>query len=137
MKPRYQFFAFTTVLLFCSCTSEPFDIVIKDGQVMDPASGLDDIRNIGIQGGKIVTITQDKITGKRIIDAEGLVVSPGFIDLHDHGQNEEAFRFKALDGVTSAFELEVGTGDIAKWYTERDESQFIHCSRTITCSTFI
>ena len=107
MKPRYQFFAFTTVLLFCSCTSEPFDIVIKDGQVMDPASGLDDIRNIGIQGGKIVTITQDKIIGKRIIDAEGLVVSPGFIDLHDHGQNEEAFRFKALDGVTSAFELEV------------------------------
>ncbi|SUZ98546.1 uncharacterized protein METZ01_LOCUS51400 [marine metagenome] len=126
MKPSYQFFAFVTVVLFCSCTSGSFDIVIKGGQVMDPDSGLDDVRNIGIQGSKIVAVTQDKIIGKRIINADGLVVSPGFIDLHDHGQNEEAFRFKALDGVTSAFELEVGTGDIAKWYTERDESQFIH-----------
>ena len=126
MKLIYQFFAFVTVVLFCSCTSGSFDIVIKGGQVMDPDSGLDDVRNIGIQGGKIVIVTQDKITGKRIINADGLVVSPGFIDLHDHGQNEEAFRFKVMDGVTSAFELEVGTGDIAKWYTERTESQFIH-----------
>ena len=90
MKPIYQFFAFVTVILFCSCTSGSFDIVIKGGQVMDPDSGLDDVRNIGIQGGKIVIVTQDKITGKRIINADGLVVSPGFIDLHDHGQNEEA-----------------------------------------------
>ena len=126
MKLIYQFFAFVTVVLFCSCTGGSFDIVIKGGQVMDPDSGLDDVRNIGIRGGKIVIVTQDKITGKRIINADGLVVSPGFIDLHDHGQNEEAFHFKAMDGVTSAFELEVGTGDIAKWYTERDESQFIH-----------
>ena len=126
MKTIYHFFAFVTVVLFCSCTSGSFDIVIKGGQVMDPDSGLDDVRNIGIRGGKIVIVTQDKITGKRIINADGLVVSPGFIDLHDHGQNEEAFRFKAMDGVTSAFELEVGTGDIAKWYTERTESQFIH-----------
>ena len=93
---------------------------------MDPNSGLDGVRIIGIKGGKIVTVTQDQITGKRVINADGLVVSPGFIDLHDHGQNEEAFRFKALDGVTSAFELEVGTGDITKWYAERDESQLIH-----------
>ena len=113
MKPSYQFFAFVTVVLFCSCTSGSFDIVIKGGRVMDPDSGLDDIRNIGIQGSKIMAVTQDKIIGKRIINADGLVVSPGFIDLHDHGQNEEAFRFKALDGVTSAFELEVGTGDVA------------------------
>jgi dihydroorotase len=104
----------------------PFDIVLEDGRVIDPESRLDGIRNVGIHNGKIKAVTDKKISGKRIIDASGLVVSPGFIDLHDHGQSEEAFRLKALDGVTAAFELEVGTGDVAAWYAERGDSQLIH-----------
>ena len=114
------------VLFLFGCEGGPYDIVLEGGRVMDPESGLDGIRNVGIHDGKIKAVTDSKISGKRVIDASRLVVSPGFIDLHDHGQNEEAFRFKALDGVTAAFELEVGTGDVAAWYAERGDSQLIH-----------
>ena len=40
----------------------------------------------------------------------------GFIDLHEHGQQDESYRMMVRDGVTTAFELEVGTGDVAAWY---------------------
>lgn len=61
-----------------------------------------------------------------MIDAHGLVVSPGFIDLHQHGQNEENNRFKAMDGVTTSLELEVGTGDVDAWYAEREQKSLIN-----------
>src|SRR4051812_19067891 len=63
-----------------------YDLVIANGRVMDPESGLDAIRNIGINGSKISTISPDRLTGRRTINAAGLVVAPGFIDLHAHGQ---------------------------------------------------
>src|SRR6185503_6371342 len=56
----------------------------------------------------------------------GLVGAPGFIDLHDHGQTEETYRYRALDGVTTSFELEVGTGDIDRWYREREPGRLIN-----------
>ena len=43
-------------------------------------------------------------------------IHPVFIDLHQHGQDEENYRFKTMDGMTTALELEVGTGDIDAWY---------------------
>jgi N-acyl-D-aspartate/D-glutamate deacylase len=61
-----------------------------------------------------------------VIDARGLVVSPGFIDLHQHGQDDENYRFKAMDGVTTALELEVGTGDIDAWYAQREQKSLIN-----------
>ena len=61
-----------------------------------------------------------------MIDARGLVVSPGFIDLHQHGQDEENYRFKAMDGVTTALELEVGTGDVDAWYAQREQKSLIN-----------
>jgi N-acyl-D-aspartate/D-glutamate deacylase len=61
-----------------------------------------------------------------VIDARGLVVSPGFIDLHQHGQDEENYRFKAMDGVTTALELEVGTGDVDAWYAQREQKSLIN-----------
>jgi N-acyl-D-aspartate/D-glutamate deacylase len=96
-----------------------YDVVILNGRVIDPESQLDAVRNIGISGGTIKTITTARLNGRAVIDAKGLVVAPGFIDLHQHGQNEENYRFKAMDGVTTALELEVGTGDVDRWYAER------------------
>ena len=66
-----------------------------------------------------------------MIDARGLVVSPGFIDLHQHGQDEENYRFKAMDGVTTALELEVGTGDVDAWYAQRERkvADQLRCQR--------
>ncbi|HEU4434240.1 MAG TPA: amidohydrolase family protein, partial [Pyrinomonadaceae bacterium] len=79
----------------------------------------DAVRNIGVSGGTIKMITSAGLNGRTVIDAKGLVVAPGFIDLHQHGQNEENYRFKVMDGVTTALELEVGAGDVDRWYAER------------------
>jgi hypothetical protein len=103
-----------------------FDVVIANARVMDPESGLDATRNVGIRGTTIAAIESTPISGRRTIEARGLVLAPGFIDLHRHGQNAENYRHAALDGVTSAFELEVGTGDVDRWYRERDPGQVIH-----------
>ncbi|MCH7782203.1 hypothetical protein IID62_03980, partial [candidate division KSB1 bacterium] len=100
--------------------AQEYDIVIMNGRVMDPASNLDAIRNIGISEGKIVEITVRNITGRERIDASGLVAAPGFIDLHAHGQDIENNRFQVLDGVTSAFETEGGTLNVDRWYADRE-----------------
>ena len=65
---------------------------------MDPESGLDDIRNVGISGGKIRAISGDSLAGRQTIEARGLVVAPGFIDLHEHGQEPRNYQFQAHDG---------------------------------------
>jgi N-acyl-D-aspartate/D-glutamate deacylase len=117
------------VMLLASCGGQPapgFDLVIANGRVMDPESGLDAVRHVGIRAGTIGAISGSPLTGTRLIDAANLVVSPGFVDLHEHGQQEEAYRMMVRDGVTSAFELEVGTGDVAAWYAARDAGQIVN-----------
>ncbi len=96
-----------------------YDRVILGGRVVDPASQLDAVRNIGLTGGRIAVITTQVLRGRDTVDARGLVVAPGFIDLHAHGETPETYRFYALDGVTTALELELGTADVAAWYRER------------------
>jgi N-acyl-D-aspartate/D-glutamate deacylase len=103
-----------------------FDLVILNGRVIDPESRSDAIRNLGISNGEIKAVTTRNLSGRSVIDARGLVVSPGFIDLHQHGQDEENYRFKAMDGVTTALELEVGTGDIDAWYAQREGKSLIN-----------
>lgn len=90
--------------------------MIRGGRVMDPETGFDGIREVGITAGKIVAISETSLEGKRIIEGAGLVVAPGFIDLHQHAWDEETYAFKIRDGVTSLLELEVGTDDVAAWY---------------------
>ena len=98
---------------------------------MDPETGLDAVRNVGIQGSRIAVITEDKILGKDTLDAEGRVVAPGFVDLHQHGHNQEEYRAKIHDGVTSALELEGGVEDVAAWYAEREEKSPLNFGATI------
>jgi N-acyl-D-aspartate/D-glutamate deacylase len=107
-------------------TAQEFDLVIVKGRVVDPESGLDGVRSVGVSGGKVSAISDGVLTGKRVIDASGLVVAPGFIDLHEHGQTEEAYRYEAADGVTTSFELEIGTADVDKWYQEREQGRLIN-----------
>jgi dihydroorotase-like cyclic amidohydrolase len=103
-----------------------YDRVILGGRVIDPASGLDAVHNIGLQDGRIAVITTDAIVGRDTVDARGLVVAPGFIDLHAHGQTPETYRFESLDGVTTSLELELGTADVAAWYGERAAGERIN-----------
>ena len=102
-----------------STANAVYDRVILGGHVMDPASTLDAVRNIGLVDGRIAVITTQAIRGRDTVDARGLVVAPGFIDLHAHGQTPETYRFQSLDGVTTSLELELGTSHVAAWYRER------------------
>ena len=108
-----------------------YDLVITNGRVMDPESGLDAVRNVGISGGKIRAISSNVLKGKQTIDAKGLVVAPGFIDLHQHGQDEENYKAKARDGVTTALELEVGVADVDRWYGEREGKALINYGASV------
>jgi len=115
-----------TTLSAQQTTHSVYDRVITGGRVMDPASGLNEVKNIGIQGGRIAVITTDPVTGKDTVDARGLVAAPGFIDIHAHGQTPETYRFESLDGVTTSLELELGTADVAAWYRERSGGERIN-----------
>ena len=116
--------------LASSAYAQQFDLVVANGHVMDPESGLDAVRNIGITGGKIRAISKSSLRGKETIDAKGLVVSPGFIDLHSHGQDDENYRFKARDGVTTALEMEVGAWPVDAWYKAREGKALVNFGAT-------
>lgn len=103
-----------------------YDRVIFGGRVIDPESNLDDVRNIGINDGRIVTITSDDTRGRETIDARGLVVAPGFIDVHSHGVTPETYRLQSLDGVTTTLELELGASDVDAWYREHNAGERIN-----------
>lgn len=118
--------AFTLLASCAGPTSQAYDLVIANGRVIDPESGLDAIRHVGLRGRTIEAISETPLTGTRLIDAASLVVAPGFVDLHEHGQQEESYRMMVRDGVTSAFELEVGTGDVAAWYAAREGGQIVN-----------
>jgi len=117
---------FLLLLLPSLLAAQSYDIVLQRGRVMDPESGLDAVRNIGIIGKKISAISTLPLRGNVEIDAAGLVIAPGFIDLHSHGQTAEAYRFKAMDGVTMALELEVGVSPVSPWYATREGKSLIH-----------
>ena len=114
-----------------NATEDFYDVVVLNGRVMDPESNLDAVRNLGIRGGKIQTITSKSLQGRKVIDATGLVVAPGFIDLHVHDMNDEHHRAQAMDGVTTALELEIGTSDIDQWYEERAGKTLINYGASI------
>ncbi|HUM04438.1 MAG TPA: amidohydrolase family protein [Terriglobales bacterium] len=119
------------VLLFaCSLFGQQYDVVITGGRALDPETGLDGIRNVGITGGKIARIAAEPLQGKRVVDATGLVVAPGFIDIHQHGQEIASQRVKALDGVTTALEMEIGVTDVAQFLKLKEGHSLIHYGTT-------
>ncbi len=128
-----QFLTWRSAIIFfvAACVSfaasaQQYDVVINNGRVMDPETGLDAIRNVAVQGKEIVAVSTGAMQGRTVIDASGLVVAPGFIDLHSHGQDAENYRYKAMDGVTTALELERGVFPVAPWYTEREGKALIN-----------
>ena len=100
------------------------DLLIKNGRIVDPESNTDAQRHIAVDNGRISVIEDiwgSKLQGCCEIDATGLIVSPGFIDLHAHGQDTENYRVLAMDGVTTSLELEIGTADVDEWYEIRKD----------------
>ena len=110
----------------------PLDLVITGGRVIDPETGLDGIRNVGVRDGSIVALTEVPINAAVVLDATGLVVAPDFIALHAHGQAPDSSRYQAMDGVTTALELEVGVYPVAAWYAAREGTALINHGATVS-----
>jgi N-acyl-D-aspartate/D-glutamate deacylase len=118
------------VLLAMAAQGQQYDIVLAHGRVLDPASGLDAVRYVGIRGATIGAVSETPLAGRTVLDASGLVVAPGFIDLHSHGQTPENYRFKARDGVTTALEMEVGVAPVPEWYGARQGRALVNFGAT-------
>jgi dihydroorotase len=98
---------------------------------MDPETGLDAERNVGVRGDRIVEISSAPLRGKTVVDVSGLVVAPGFIDPHAHGQTNESHLFQARDGVTTALELESGRPFLRQWLEMKEGKTLIHYGATM------
>lgn len=110
-----------------AAAAEPsFDLVLAGGRVIDPESGLDAIRWLGVRDGRIAAVSESRLVGTEIVDVGGLVVAPGFIDLHVHGQDPLSYDFLAQDGVTTALELEGGAHRVADFLERREGRARIH-----------
>lgn len=85
------------------------DLVIRGGRVVDPASGFDEIADVAVTDGRITAVGASiDIAATSTIEANDLVVTPGFIDLHSHSHDIAGHRLQALDGCTTLLELEGG-----------------------------
>jgi len=93
--------------------------VITGGRIVDPASGMDAIGDVAVMDGRIAAVGTGLGGAERVIDASGLVVAPGFIDLHAHGQSIPADRMQAFDGVTTTLDLEAGVLPVSSWYRKQ------------------
>src|SRR5262245_1668950 len=127
---RFAIMAVFGLLLAPTALAQNYDLVVAGGRVIDPETGLDAIRNVAIADGKIARVSADRLQGKRTIDAKGLVVAPGFIDLHQHGQTEESGRLKAFDGVTTGLEMEIGVPDVAGFLKAKESHSLINYGTT-------
>ena len=134
MRRPFKFLTLAVLgaLIFSAPPAAGQDLVLLGGRVMDPETGLDEVRSVVIDGGQIVAITAERPAGGTVIDVAGLVVAPGFIDLHAHGQDMVSNRFQAADGVTTALELEIGVYPVARWYAEREGQALIHYGATVS-----
>lgn len=110
----------------CGAVANPYDIVIQGGRVIDPETNLDAIRNLGISGSQIAAISESPLEGHQEIDAAGLIVSPGFIDLHVHGLTNQEARYQIHDGVTTALELEWGVPFFDRWIESKRNLSLIN-----------
>lgn len=116
----FSFVAICICILPSVTTAADYDVVINNGRVMDPETKFDEIRNVGIKDGRIITITKGKITGKETIDATGHIVAPGFINLEQHGLRPWGIKVNLRDGVTTQMDFEVGAVNIDEWYAARE-----------------
>ena len=113
--------------------AQTYDLAITGGRVLDPANLIDDVLNIAISNGQIVKVTRKPVKANQVIDASGLVVAPGFIDiLAGYPNRDESAIFKVTDGVTSIVSMHGGPVDVKKWYREIEEQgSYIHYGTTV------
>lgn len=92
-------------------------LVLKGGRVIDPATGRDETTDVRVEAGRVSAVGPD-LVGDSTIDLSGLIVGPGFVDLHSHVHSIAGQRLQALDGVTTALDLEAGLMPVTKAYAD-------------------
>jgi len=102
---------------------------------MDPETDFAAVRNVGIIGNQIAEISKEDLKGKQVIDVSGLIVAPGFIDLHVHGMTNQAHVYQVRDGVTTALELEGGIPFIRDWIREKSGNSIVNFGATVPHGT--
>jgi len=132
---RSRAFLYTSLALGCASPAaaqahETFDLVILGGRVIDPVTKRDEIANVAIDGRRIVRISPGPMRGRRTVDAAGLVVAPGFVDLHAHGQHDIGQRLQVLDGVTTAIDAEAGAMPLAPFFNHLSGKALINFGAT-------
>ena len=108
-----------------------YDIVLVGGRVIDPETKLDAIKNVGISNNRIAEISSQPLKGKEVINVAGLVVAPGFIDMHAHGRTNKEQEFQLHDGLTTALELEWGIEFLGQWYETRKSKALINFGASV------
>jgi cytosine/adenosine deaminase-related metal-dependent hydrolase len=93
-----------------------WEVVLRGGRVVDPESGFDAIADVAIGGGRVAQIGAGLPSAPADVDVTGLAVTAGFVDLHSHVNDLAGLRLQALDGVTTALELEAGASPVAAAY---------------------
>src|SRR4051812_12874991 len=113
------------LFLACAALAQDFDVLIRNGRIVDGTSNPSYAGDIAIRGGKIAAMGQ--LAGKtaaRTIDAAGLTVAPGFIDIHNHSDNTIAQDGNAQSmvrqGVTSMIFGEGGSAAPSKRWKDFD-----------------
>jgi Amidohydrolase family len=128
---------FWHIFMLCICLNATaqstieYDIVLSGGRVIDPETKLDAIKNVGILNNRIAQINSEPLKGKQTINVSGLVVAPGFIDMHVHGRSNVEQEYQLHDGITTALELEWGIEHIGKWYESRKGKALINYGASV------
>lgn len=132
---KSELFFFAVAICFCLNTTAQsnveYDIVLSGGRVIDPETKLDAVRNVGIINNRIAQISSEQLKGKQTINVSGLVVAPGFIDLHVHGRTNTEQEYQLHDGLTTALELEWGIENLKEWYATRQSKALINYGASV------
>ena len=119
------------LLVACGQAPQPYDIAINNGRLIDPESRLDAVRSVGIRAGKIAAISETPLEAENVVDARGLVVSPGFINLHSHSVATAGYQLELLDGVTTVLELEAGSFSISRFGQQLGDAPLTHFGASV------
>ncbi|WP_433274542.1 amidohydrolase family protein [Actinosynnema sp. CS-041913] len=93
-------------------------LLLRGGRVVDPGAGLDRVSDVLVRDGKVAAVGPSLDVSGAVVDVTGLVVGPGFVDLHSHVHSIAGQRLQALDGVTTALDLESGLAPVDRAYAE-------------------
>ena len=120
--------------LLNSVRAQDIDLLIKNGHLIDPKNNIDGTMDVAIKDNKILEVAKNIPSNRAqtVVDAKGLYVTPGFIDLHSHAQFPKSREFQAHDGVTTALELEVGVYPVAEWYESQGTSALINFGASVS-----